>query len=158
MIMTDVHEATVEVLTAEVRVLMVGSRQVTLSVARQLDIAAPDAIEPFGRVALGPEGTKRLDVIGRGIAAGALVRSNLARPSRWRCVWPHPGGGSVTICPAHRGGGDNDPIAEHFWEGCRHLHRPPINKWDEGDWTVGAWAGIWRAWQALPLIVLAGLR
>jgi hypothetical protein len=31
------HEAKVEVLTAEVRVLMVGSRQVTLSVYSQLD-------------------------------------------------------------------------------------------------------------------------
>jgi hypothetical protein len=42
--------AKVEVLTAEVRVLMVGSRQVTLSVYRQLDYVPPDRIEPFGRV------------------------------------------------------------------------------------------------------------
>jgi hypothetical protein len=42
--------ATVEVLTAEVRVLMVGSRQVTLSVYRQLDETLPECIEPFGRV------------------------------------------------------------------------------------------------------------
>jgi|SRR5215472_14499324 len=42
--------ATVEVLTAEVRVLMVGARQVTLSVARQLDAVALEDIEPFGRI------------------------------------------------------------------------------------------------------------
>ena len=45
--------ARVEVLTAEVRVLMVGSRQVTLSVYGQLDYAKPDQIEPFGRVRTG---------------------------------------------------------------------------------------------------------
>ena len=42
--------AEVQVLTAEVRVLMVGSRQVTLSVYRQLDPVAASDIEPFGRV------------------------------------------------------------------------------------------------------------
>ena len=45
--------ATVEVLTAEVRVLMIGSRQVTLSVARQLDCIDPYEIQPFGRIKLG---------------------------------------------------------------------------------------------------------
>lgn len=44
-------EATVEVLTAEVRVLMVGSRQVTLSVYKQLDVATLGRnFEIFGRV------------------------------------------------------------------------------------------------------------
>jgi len=42
--------ATVEVLTAEVRVLMVGSRQITLSVFRQLDIIDYESLEPMGRV------------------------------------------------------------------------------------------------------------
>lgn len=52
-------EATVEVLTAEVRALMVGSRQVTLSVYRQLDQVDPfevpltEGFEPFGRVRSG---------------------------------------------------------------------------------------------------------
>lgn len=50
--------ATVEVLTAEVRTLMVGSRQVTLSVYRQLDEVSPwtdhiSTFEPFGRVRSG---------------------------------------------------------------------------------------------------------
>jgi hypothetical protein len=42
--------ATVEVLTAEVRVLMVGSRQVTMSVYGQLDTVPLIAMTPFGRV------------------------------------------------------------------------------------------------------------
>lgn len=50
----DVATATVETLTAEVRVLMVGSRQVTLSVARQLDWIDITQLEPFGRVAIRP--------------------------------------------------------------------------------------------------------
>lgn len=47
-------EATVEVLTAEVRVLMVGSRQVTLSVYKQLDVAILGReFEIFGRIRAG---------------------------------------------------------------------------------------------------------
>jgi hypothetical protein len=69
------HEATVEVLTAEVRVLMVGSRQITLSVARQLDQADPAEIQPFGRVA--PKGSQPgyVYVIGKHAGTGALVRA-----------------------------------------------------------------------------------
>jgi hypothetical protein len=48
--MTASKTATVETLTAEVRVLMVGSRQVTLSVYGQLDTAEYEDAELFGRV------------------------------------------------------------------------------------------------------------
>jgi hypothetical protein len=54
--MTDT--ATVETLTAEVRCLMVGSRQVTLSVAKQLDIIPLKDIRVFGRVKVNVSGTK----------------------------------------------------------------------------------------------------
>jgi hypothetical protein len=55
--------ATVETLTGEVRVLMVGSRQVTLSVARQLDSFEYEDDEslnftPFGRIRTGAKGEK----------------------------------------------------------------------------------------------------
>ena len=49
----NAKQATVELLTAEVRVLMVGSRQVTMSVFNQLDVVHPDCVEPFGRVNFG---------------------------------------------------------------------------------------------------------
>ena len=65
--------ATVELLTAEVRVLMVGSRQVTLSVAKQLDRIMLDHLEPFGRVRIG--GDERL-VIGKDKRTGVLAVAN----------------------------------------------------------------------------------
>lgn len=59
--MSGLQTATVETLTAEVRTLMVGSRQVTLSVYRQLDSVSPypslfitdHNFSPFGRVNTG---------------------------------------------------------------------------------------------------------
>jgi hypothetical protein len=83
--------AEVQVLTAEVRVLMVGSRQVTLSVFRQLDWVDDDALAPFGRVhddaTLNADSKKlglppdTLQVVGVGLGdtdnAGALVRSSV---------------------------------------------------------------------------------
>lgn len=77
--MTEHSTATVETLTAEVRTLMVGSRQVTLSVARQLDVVPPTHLEPFGRVSL--DLYKRLQaytegtLIGRHRRSGALCLS-----------------------------------------------------------------------------------
>ena len=72
------YTATVEVLTAEVRVLMVGSRQVTLSVYRQLDRRPSDEVEPFGRVSDKQDepkyGCRSVFVVGCD-ASGALVRS-----------------------------------------------------------------------------------
>lgn len=69
---TTTETATVEVLTAEVRVLQVGRRQITQSVYRQLDRVDPDDIEPFGRV-----NAERdvLGVVGRHRHTGALVSS-----------------------------------------------------------------------------------
>jgi hypothetical protein len=46
-------EATVQTLTAEVRTLTIGSRQVTLSVARQLDVVPLNRLRVMGRVELG---------------------------------------------------------------------------------------------------------
>jgi hypothetical protein len=70
-------DARVQVFTAEVRTLTVGSRQVTMSVYSQLDHAAPDDITPFGRV----EPRNALDewvyVAGRHHETGVLVRSSL---------------------------------------------------------------------------------
>lgn len=51
--MGDTSSTTVETLTAEVRVLMVGNRQITQSVAKQLDIVDISDVEPFGRVRVG---------------------------------------------------------------------------------------------------------
>jgi hypothetical protein len=52
-------------LTAEIRVLQVGSKPVTLSAARQLDSVDATAIKPFGRVRIDPKpATGLIEVIG----------------------------------------------------------------------------------------------
>jgi hypothetical protein len=80
--MTSSSTATVETLAAEVRVLMVGSRQVTLSVYRQLDRVPFAAIEPMGRVRDGKEKTaNEVQVVGKSRADGTLVSAALTPPS-----------------------------------------------------------------------------
>ena len=71
----NAKDARVQVLTAEVRTLVVGSRQVTLSVYGQLDCGPHSQIKPFGRVH--PKDADRSDiwVVGQHKADGALVRS-----------------------------------------------------------------------------------
>ena len=66
--MTQQTTATVEVLMAEVRVLMVGSRQVTLSVAKQLDRCFLEQMTPMGRVRIGDT----VSVIGKHAKDGTL--------------------------------------------------------------------------------------
>lgn len=63
--------ATVDVLTAEVRVLMVGSRQVTVSVAKQLDEVPLVELTIFGRVNIERGGADRWVI-------GADKRGNLS--------------------------------------------------------------------------------
>ena len=67
--------ATVEVLTAEVRVLMVGARQVTLSVAKQLDVVPLWELGIYGRVKISDRGRGRVRplVIGLHHSTGALA-------------------------------------------------------------------------------------
>lgn len=66
--------ATVEALTAQVRVLMVGSRQITLSVYWQLDDVDPDKVEIFGRVAPGQAEQGWTYAVGSHKESGDLVR------------------------------------------------------------------------------------
>ena len=82
---TGVKSTHVEVLTAEVRALMVGSRQITLSVYRQLDTVPPERIEPFGRVRDGHD--TGLWVIGRDKTDGALVRAQQEHVPNNELIW-----------------------------------------------------------------------
>ena len=109
-------EATVEVLTAEVRTLMVGARQITLSVYRQLDEVAMRDVEVFGRVNVPP------GLVGRDRRTGALVSCHFEGASfPRRSDYPL---GAEAEYQAHRAQYDADKAAH----------------------------------DALPLIVLAGLR
>lgn len=80
--MSTNNTATVEVLTAEVRALMVGSRQVTLSVYRQLDLVSRERMEPFGRVCDNKiEKESDISLVGRDALNGTLVSTVLSRPT-----------------------------------------------------------------------------
>ena len=72
--MTATTTATVETLTAEVHVLKVGNRQITLSVAKQLDVIPLVHLTPFGRISIRDDGPQ---VIGRG-PDGSLCTSYIA--------------------------------------------------------------------------------
>lgn len=84
--------ATVETLTAEVRVLQVGNRQVTLSVVNQLDRVRYSELEPMGRVHssrkdMADDGEGDVEVVGRDRRGGALV---FAYAPNSRQFWPRP--------------------------------------------------------------------
>lgn len=126
------HTATVEVLTAEVRVLMVGHRQVTLSVFRQLDRVYPPAIEAFGRVR-DPKADHdaRVHVVGKCVTDGSLVASECRKGSDWR-----PTRSEYDDC----------------WGAV-----PGMPSFDEYVAEEASCDLFFNAWSLLPHIVLAGL-
>lgn len=121
--------ARVEVLTAEVRTLVVGSRQVTMSVYSQLDRVSPDQIRAFGRVRPGRAFEPSwLYLIGAD-AAGNLVRSSLR---------------------------EGRSVAE--LRGLAARRRELLKKESPEGEAFEAIARMKEEFEALPLIVLAGLR
>jgi hypothetical protein len=86
----SVEPAHVEVLSAEVRVLQVGSRQMTRSMYRQLEEAIPEQFQALGRVRdkkripkeYGISKVGVLQLVGRDTKTRALVRRN-AEPTDW---------------------------------------------------------------------------
>jgi hypothetical protein len=77
------NSASAEVLSAEVRVLHVGNLQLTRSMYRQLDEAAPERFEPFGRVKDNERILKDgVLLVSRDSKTGALVRYH-AQPPDW---------------------------------------------------------------------------
>jgi hypothetical protein len=154
-------EARVEVLRAEVRVLMVGSRQVTVSVARQLDAVEPRKIEPFGRVRIDEDLTSQvIKVVGS--ADGVLVRSATSRELR-RCPGPEQ---RCTEYKRLRSVVDAEEQAQEA-QARKAGVRPPVpvpgassasqalRQHAEHDWwdyTDGE--AFYEAWEKLPLIVL----
>ena len=132
--MTDGGQvARVEVLTAEVRTLVVGSRQVTLSVYNQLDDVHPRDIEPFGRVS--PKGAEywKIHVVGRD-EQGALVR---AWTFSQRAISELRDGRSIKMV--------GYSVTPGRWR-------------DSDDFDRQLFEETADQWSELPLIVLAGLR
>jgi hypothetical protein len=81
----DDGEPQVDLLTAEVRVLVIGKRQVTGGMYKQLDWVAPDLIKPFGRVhsSLYATPAAHFEVVGRHCETGCLVRSDAPVDPSW---------------------------------------------------------------------------
>jgi hypothetical protein len=103
--MSSAAEPAVEVLTAEIRVLQVGSKPVTPSAARQLDSADAAAIKPFGRVRVDPKpDTGLIEVIGS--VDGILTRSSaIARKVEcpgYMNTSPRSYGLPLVTCARHR--------------------------------------------------------
>jgi hypothetical protein len=148
--MSTPPEPSVESLTAMVRVLRVGARQVTLSAARQLDHVDPAVIQPLGRVRISAKPAPGLiEVIGPD-EDGFLVRSSA---NRFKVYCPgYEGAANASswatgrsipqdVCADHR----NTPVTD-----AAGLHHA---------WTKYTPDSVtWETWLDLPLIVLAGLR
>jgi hypothetical protein len=147
--------ATVEVLTAEVRVVQVGSRQVTLSVVRQLDWAGAEDVEPFGRVRTGDDSPGRVEIIGS--QDGVLVRSRAWRTVH-ACRRVQRGGyGACTESQALHAEAKGHSDRGNYGEAQKARKR--LSAHEDHDWTVyGPDQQTYEMWQSLPLIVLAGLR
>jgi hypothetical protein len=77
--------ATVETLTAEVRVLMVGSRQVTMSVYNQLDTVRFWQMTPFGRIRTRDQEHYEINLVGAHKETGVLVASRVVPPNLRGC-------------------------------------------------------------------------
>lgn len=133
------HEARVQVLTAEVRTLVIGSRQVTKTVYDQLDMVPPSAIEPFGRINWG-ETNQKIWIVGRHAATGALVRSFVFRRSAELDGDGYLYEGRVGASWASR-------TSYRFW-------RTDVGAYGQRQQLTE----LVEQWSALPLIVLAGLR
>lgn len=117
--MNSASEPSVEVLTAEVRVLQVGSKPIALSAARQLDFADGAVIRPFGRVRIDPKPAGGLiEVIGS--VNGVLARSS-ARARKVECPGYAAGSSSrgyglpQVVCRLQCDTSPVDAAAHHKW-------------------------------------------
>jgi hypothetical protein len=170
--------AEVQVLTAEVRVLMVGSRQVTLSVYRQLDLVDADQIEPFGRVSDSRDDAhhRNVYVIGRS-PDGTLVRGLHERPMSEESIRQHAARFRADADKQSEQIGDLEQVIVSYAsaEYATHLvkdYRQRLDRaraertrllaeaqgWIDYIPQAAEAKALFELWQQLPLIVLAGLR
>jgi hypothetical protein len=135
----NTNTATVQTLTAEVRTLTVGSKQVTLSIFKQLDYVTPWRINAFGRVNAGGKydgEPVELELVGSD-DDGCLVSSHIM--SRTQII--DPVNRHILYLPGRYA---NTPKTESIKRRYREL---------EPEWTA-----MLSRFYALPLIVLAGLK
>lgn len=174
--------AHIDTLTASVQCLMIGNRQVTLSVYRQLDTVTPVQIEPFGRVRDSQDVGGGINVVGAHSTGGALVRSYVGAPRLrgGRCITTTPPADTITGLTGYaEAGRARCSCGAHPWhalilddDGERVAWVIPNGhaSWNYRDQErADAFAraevadrrarqAIYDEWAELPLIVLAGLR
>ena len=169
---TDPRPAKVEILTAEVRTLVIGSRQVTLSMLGQMDILHPLGITPMGRVR--PRNTYgQVHVIGTG-GRGDLARSwmptrqvfySRGKAGGWRIpCWCRNGPDCWSCdleswsCDPGRNYNPRDAVPSCEWCGGSGLYAPSGDGVPVLCQTCAPRPALYDEWTQLPMIVLAGLR
>lgn len=168
-------QAMVESLTAEVRVLMVGNRQITQSVVKQLDRTPIGSLEPMGRINLPTESHL---VIGRHIPDGTLrVSSYHELPTDSSRLLPYifrdDLEGDIHVVegyPSFKIDGRRFQVEKEAWVECTCSGPVASGSWhysnlDEIRRLIQAEIQLYednialrKQCEALPLIVLAGLR
>lgn len=170
----DLTAATVQVLRAEVRTLMVGSRQVTMSVFQQLDMVPWGEITPFGRVR--PPHKEPDDdgwVVGSS-ASNVLVRANWYKAhARYEPRWDDVDDREVErlstrIAERERRVAELKDGAQVYFESLERVEsdaaqlrqalKSLLHYKHDLPARLEAWRQARAAFRALPLIVLAGLR
>jgi hypothetical protein len=154
------ESASVDVLTAEVRVLQVGNRQITRSIYRQLDAATFERFEPFGRVRNNERDIRdgALQLVGRDTTTGALVRYD-AYPPDWspqegplefghwllhtkqsarQQVADGPDGRRV-VWTRNRDGWDSCP-GPSGWHVSKNKPDLPVIHWIGDEWSWSQWS------------------
>lgn len=183
-------EATVTTITAELKTLVIGSRQVTIGIWNQLDRVHPDEIIPFGRIS--PPGNTEpvIWVVGKREVDGTLVRSSyplsyngrrdyMASLPGWagtdvngfggvwsdemreeadrlfengRVIYRRPSGPFSPDTPPQ--GKEKKVLEREYHKGLDDLRRKAQEQYRQADDELQEKAA---QWQALDLIVLAGL-
>lgn len=165
------QSATVETLVAEVRILTVGNRQITTSIARQLDVVNLLDMQPLGRIRIGDD----IMIIGRHNGTGSLVTAKLIKNTQWRTPYiTLPECESLPrVSTSYRKSTSYGYVAVRFGEDQIHLStdsvdwRSDITGWDPNGWESFIRDEIdkfhhemqaHRHASQMPLIVLGGLR
>jgi hypothetical protein len=144
------ESASAEVLSAQIRVIQVGSGQITRSMYRQLDKVSPERFEAFGRVKDNKlkSGEGVLHLVGRDTKTGALVRCDAQPPPT---DWPKRAGPSEyahwQLHPRHYSSVAESPDGRHLLWTWSEANCPNPYGWhvsQKRPWVLpflGRWQG-----------------
>jgi hypothetical protein len=168
--MSGRETATIETLTASVKTLVVGARQVTLTIFKQLDVVDVSEMIPFGRVnPNGDGGPDWVTVVGKRKITGELVRatapmtvgailqaSGTAHKQREADKALRTSRDMAVSAASYRQVGDDDRAAE-LGAFADELAADAAQNIADVQTAVAPFVEAVPALRELPLIVLAGL-